>query len=234
MILSAQKISKKFHRIRQDSNQFPAVQETTLSLEPGKFYVVSGHSGSGKSTLLNMLSGILAPSSGKVLLDGTDIYRLNDDKLSRLRSRCFGFLPQGQSALYSLTVLENVLAPYTLHGAKAWHEVSCEDARTYAMQLLEQANIRELADIMPSELSGGEIRRMAIARALIRKPAILFADEPTGDLDPENTRTVLKLFRTLADRGMTVFLVSHDTEALEYADHTYRMNDGILTGGSYD
>jgi putative ABC transport system ATP-binding protein len=181
-----------------------------------------------------MLSGILAPSSGKVLLDGTDIYSLNDDKRSMLRSHCFGFLPQGQNALYSLTVLENVLAPYTLHGAKAWQEVSCEDAMAYAMFLLEQANIAQLADIMPAELSGGEIRRMAIARALIRKPAILFADEPTGDLDPENTRTVLTLFRTLADQGMTVFLVSHDTEALEYADHTCRMKDGILTGGSHD
>jgi putative ABC transport system ATP-binding protein len=234
MILSAQKISKKFHRIRQDSNQFSAVHETTLCLEPGKFYVISGHSGSGKSTLVNMLSGILTPSSGTVLLDGTDIYSLNDDERSKLRSHCFGFLPQGQSALYSLTVLENVLAPYTLHGAKAWQEVSSKDATAYAMQLLEQANIRELADIIPSELSGGEIRRMAIARALIRKPAILFADEPTGDLDSGNTRTVLELFRSLADRGMIVFLVSHDTEALEYADMTYRMNDGILTGGSYD
>jgi putative ABC transport system ATP-binding protein len=231
MILTANAISKKFNRMRKDSNVFTAVSEITLSLEPGKLYVVSGHSGSGKSTLLNMLSGLLAPSSGNVLLDGKDIYALNDRELSILRNQNMGFLPQGQTAIYSLNVLENVLVPYTLHGSKAKYEKGYETAREYALSLLEQVGIADLATAMPSELSGGEIRRMAIARALIRKPEFLFADEPTGDLDQKNTQIILKMFRLLADTGSTIFLVSHDREANSYGDILYEMHDGILSKG---
>jgi putative ABC transport system ATP-binding protein len=231
MILTAQSISKSFNRIRQDSNIFTAVQETSLSLESGKLYVVSGHSGSGKSTLLNMLSGLLAPSSGKVFFDDKDIYSLRDAELSKLRNQNMGFLPQGQAAIYSLNVLENVLVPYTLHGSKTRYEEGYDTAEARALSLLEQTGIAELSNVMPSELSGGEIRRMAIARALIHKPVLLFADEPTGDLDRENTQIILKLFRELANQGMTVFLVSHDTDAFEYGDVLYEMNNGILTTG---
>jgi putative ABC transport system ATP-binding protein len=233
MILTAQSICKNFNRIRRDSNIFTAVHDTSLSLEPGKLYVVSGHSGSGKSTLLNMLSGLLAPSSGKVFFDDKDIYSLGDAELSKLRNRNIGFLPQGQTAIYSLNVLENVLVPYTLHGSKARYEEGYDTAKAFALSLLEQTGIAELSNVMPSELSGGEIRRMAIARALIRKPVLLFADEPTGDLDRENTGIILKLFRELADQGTTVFLVSHDTDAFEFGDVLYEMNNGSLTmGGS--
>jgi putative ABC transport system ATP-binding protein len=228
MNLQAQKITKKFNRIRQDSNVFTAVSETTLTLEPGRFYVVSGASGSGKSTLLNMLSGLLAPDSGKVMLDNKDLYSLGDRELSLLRNRHMGFLPQGQTALYSLNVLENVLVPYTLHGAKAAKEEGLATAKEYALSLLEQLGIADLAAVMPSELSGGEIRRMAIARALIRKPAFLFADEPTGDLDRENTQIILELFRSLADQGTAIFLVSHDTEAFAYGDILFRMDKGMI------
>jgi putative ABC transport system ATP-binding protein len=231
MILTANAISKKFNRLRKDSNIFTAVSETTLSLEGGKLYVVSGHSGSGKSTLLNMLSGLLAPSSGNVLLDGKDIYTLNDRELSALRNKNIGFLPQGQTAIYSLNVLENVLVPYTLHGSKAKYEKDYETAEEYALSLLEQVGIADLATEMPSNLSGGEIRRMAIARALIRKPSFLFADEPTGDLDQKNTQIILEMFRSLANSGTSVFLVSHDREANSYGDVLYEMNNGILTQG---
>jgi putative ABC transport system ATP-binding protein len=221
MILETQKITKKFNRLRQDSNVFTAVCETTLSLEPGTFYVVSGASGSGKSTLLNMLSGLLAPDSGNVLLDGKDIYSLGDEELSLLRSEHMGFLPQGQTALYSLNVLENVLVPCTLHKEKVIDE-------ELAFSLLEQLGIAELAAVMPSELSGGELRRMAIARALIRRPDFLFADEPTGDLDYDNTQLILKLFRSLAEQGTCIFLVSHETDALAYGDILYSMEKGEL------
>jgi putative ABC transport system ATP-binding protein len=228
MTLVAQEITKKFNRIRRDSIVFNAVNETSLFLEPGKFYVVSGHSGSGKSTLLHMLCGLLVPSSGNVLLDGANLYSLADEELSRLRSRKIGFLPQGQTAIYSLNVLENVLVPYTLHGAKARLEDGYDMSREYALSLLGQMGIEGLSHIMPSELSGGEIRRMAIARALIRRPAFLFADEPTGDLDRENTHIILRLFRSLADQGTSIFLVSHDTEAFDYGDVMFHMDNGIL------
>jgi putative ABC transport system ATP-binding protein len=228
MILEAKAISKQFKRVRHDSNIFYAVKDVSLELKEGHFYVISGHSGSGKSTLLHMLCGLLAPSGGNILLDGADLYALCDDELSHLRNRTFGFLPQGQTAIYSLNVLENVLVPYTLHGSHAGREEGFDTADKYALSLLDKMGIKDLAHIMPSELSGGEIRRMAIARALIRKPAFLFADEPTGDLDHENTQIILKMFRNLADRGMCVFLVTHDTDAYEYGDVIFQMDNGIL------
>jgi putative ABC transport system ATP-binding protein len=176
-----------------------------------------------------MLSGLLAPSSGNVLLDEKDIYGLKDEELSLLRNQNMGFLPQGQTAIYSLNVLENILVPYTLHGSRIKHDKEYEAAEEFAFYLLEQVGLADLATAMPSELSGGEIRRMAIARAMIRKPAFIFADEPTGDLDKDNTQTILKLFRAQADRGSGIFLVSHDTEAFDYGDTLYEMNNGVLT-----
>jgi putative ABC transport system ATP-binding protein len=125
-------------------------------------------------------------------------------------------------------VLENVLVPYTLHGTKAEAEAGYASAEDFALSLLAQMGIADLAAVMPSELSGGEIRRMAIARALIRKPAFLFADEPTGDLDRENTQIILQLFRTLVDQGTSIFLVSHDTEAFAYGDILFRMDEGKI------
>jgi putative ABC transport system ATP-binding protein len=228
MVLKAEGISKTFRRVRNDSNIMTAVAETSITLEPGKIYVVSGPSGSGKSTLLNMLSGLLAPTTGKVLLDDRDLYALDDSELSAIRNQTMGFLPQGQTAIHSLTVLENVLVPYTLHGRHARKEKDFDTAVSRAKALLSDIGIADLADVMPSELSGGEIRRMAIARALIHQPAFLFADEPTGDLDKQNTKVVLSLFRQLAHDGISVFLVSHDADAFPYADVIYEMEKGII------
>jgi putative ABC transport system ATP-binding protein len=223
MILTAKDISKNFNRKRGDSNIFTAVKKTNLTLEASKIYVVYGHSGSGKSTLLNMLSGLLSPTYGKVMLDDKDLYTMEDKDLSLIRNQYMGFRPQGQTAIHSLNVLENVLVPFTLHGKKDY-----ETALSRANDLLEKVGLSELANIMPSELSGGEIRRMAIARALIRQPKFLFADEPTGDLDSQNTKIVLTLFRQLADEGMSIFLVSHDADAFPYADVVYEMEEGVL------
>jgi putative ABC transport system ATP-binding protein len=175
-----------------------------------------------------MLSGLLAPTTGKVFLDDRDLYALDDAELSAIRNQTMGFLPQGQTAIHSLTVLENVLVPYTLHGRHARKEKDFDTAVSRAKTLLADIGIADLADVMPSELSGGEIRRMAIARALIHQPAFLFADEPTGDLDRQNTKVVLSLFRQLAHDGISVFLVSHDADAFPYADVIYEMEKGII------
>ena len=207
MKLRAEQVSRQFFRTTKQSNVFLAVKETSLTLEPGQLAAVTGRSGSGKSTLLNMMAGLLEPTSGKVWLDDTDLYALDDKERSRLRNQSFGIIPQGQTGLSSLTVLENV---------------------KLALTLLEEVGISQLANAYPNELSGGEMRRLAIARALIREPGILLADEPTGDLDDENTKTVLTLLRQAADRGAAVLLVTHEGDALPYADRVYRMNDGIL------
>lgn len=218
MKLQAEKISKEFIRNGRGSNTFFAVQETDFTLSEGTLTVLTGRSGSGKSTLLNMLCGLSAPTSGKVLLDETDLYALSDTELSKLRNQKFGVIPQGQTALHSLTVLENILLPFSLYRQPA-------DIK-YAEELLEQLDIANLRDVKPAELSGGELRRMAIARAVVMKPACIFADEPTGDLDDENTETVFRFLRDAANRGAAVMIVTHEHDAEQYADAAFRMQAG--------
>ena len=225
MFIEAKDIKKNYIRKRSGTNILEAVKETNLTLEPGTVTVVSGRSGSGKSTLLNMLCGILPPDSGQVNFSGTDIYALEDQALSKLRNEHFGIVPQGQSALMSLTVYENILLPFTLY-MKSTDGLAAKEKLAY--ELMERLSISDLRDIMPEELSGGELRRMAICRAFIMEPEVIFADEPTGDLDDENTALVLEVFREAADRGTAVFMVSHDADTEGIADLSFRMNMGVL------
>ncbi len=220
MILKAEKISKEFIREMKNTNRFFAVQETDFILESGSLTVLMGRSGSGKSTLLNMFAGLMLPTSGKILLDNTDMYSLPDKELSEFRNRHIGVIPQGQTALHSLNVLENVCLPYTLGGEDA-HEAD-------ALALLETLEIAPLQAAMPAELSGGELRRMAIARAFLRKPEIILADEPTSDLDDETTKIVFSFLKHAAQNGSAVFVVTHENDAVQYADRVFRMNAGIL------
>lgn len=234
MILKAEKISRQFFRKRGGSNLFTAVEETDLTLEPGTFTVVTGRSGGGKSTLLNMLSGLLVPTTGKVCADDANLYAMEDEALSSFRNLHFGMIPQGQTAIFSLTVLENILLPLTMFDVQKREPEVFADAQNYAKELMEKTGIAELADVMPSDLSGGEMRRMSIARALIRRPQILFADEPTGDLDDANTRIVLTILKEQAQEGKTVFLVTHEKETFAYADAVYRMDGGVLKDRAED
>ena len=222
MILQAQGISKKYYRPTKQASHFEAVKPVDLTLEPGKLTEIVGRSGSGKSTLLYMLAGLLKPTAGTVLLDGTDIYAKNDNDFSRFRNAHIGVIPQGQTGLYALTVLQNVLIPAAIYGDTTPYE-------TRAHELLERVGIADLADARMNELSGGEMRRMAIARALIMQPAILFADEPTDDLDDANTATVLAMLRAVSDSGTSVMLVTHESSAARYADTVYRMEAGVCS-----
>lgn len=192
-----------------------------FELECGKMIEITGRSGSGKSTLLNLLAGMLTPTSGKVLLDDTDLYALDEKSLSRLRNEKIGLIPQGHTALLSLTVLENVILPAILY-----HKDAQPEER--AKELLEKVGIGNLANAKPNELSGGELRRMAISRAMLLHPGILLADEPTAGLDNENTLAVLSLLRIAADDGAAVLLVTHENEAAQYADQVYTMDGGKL------
>ena len=221
MELRAEGVSRRYFRQSKGSNVFLAVKEISLTIPAGKLIEITGRSGSGKSTLLNMLAGLLAPTAGRVMLDDTDIYTLEDDARSRLRNERIGVIPQGQTALRSLTVLENVKLPCLMYGAAVKDEE--------AVALLERVGVAHLRDTYPNELSGGELRRLAIARALIRHPGVLLADEPTGDLDDENTREVLQLLREAADSGAAVLLVTHEREAAAYADQVYHMDGGVLS-----
>jgi lipoprotein ABC transporter, ATP-binding protein len=221
MIIEATGLTKEFARAREGKRLFTAVHPLDIGLEERQLTVVSGHSGSGKSTLANMLAGILTPTAGHVRLDGTDLYSLRDEELSRLRNERIGLVPQGHTALRALTVLDNVLLPSVLYSK---NEAPADRAR----ELLAAVGLDDLADAAPTELSGGELRRMAIARALLMDPAIVIADEPTAGLDSANATTVLTLLRDAADRGTAVLVVSHEAEAQRFADRSYVMEDGHL------
>ena len=222
MIIEATGLTKEFARARGGKRLFTAVHPLDIGLEERQLTLVSGHSGSGKSTLANMLAGILTPTAGHVRLDGTDLYSLRDEERSRLRNERIGLVPQGHTALRALTVLDNVLLPSILY-AKA--EAPADRAR----ELLAAVGLGDLADAAPTELSGGELRRMAIARTLLMDPAIVIADEPTAGLDSANATAVLTLLRDAADRGAAVLVVSHEAEARSFADRCYTMEDGHLS-----
>lgn len=221
MILRAENATRQYFRQGKGTNVFTALHETNLSLEGGTLTEVIGRSGSGKSTLLNLFAGLLAPTSGKIFAGDTDLYAMEDMERSKFRNEAIGVVPQGQTGLKSLTVLENVLLPCEMYGISGREQQAAE--------LLRKVDILDLKNVYPSELSGGEMRRLAIARALIRDPGIILADEPTSDLDDENTRIVLGLLRECADSGKAVLLVTHETEAAAYADRVYRMEKGVLT-----
>ena len=220
-MLRAENLSKRYFRKSGEANHFFAVKGASLELRGGEVAVLMGRSGSGKTTLLHMLSGLLTPTEGKVWLGETDLYALNDQALSRLRNQKLGVIPQGRSAIDTLTVLENILLPGQLAGGAGDREA--------AERWMDALGISGLADARPAELSGGELRRMAIARALAQDPAVILADEPTGDLDDENTARVLSVFQGAAKKeGKAVLLVSHDSEAARYADAVYRMDGGTI------
>ncbi len=221
MELIASGLTRRFLRRSGESNAFEAVRPADLTLRSGEMTVLTGRSGSGKTTLLTMLAGLLTPSGGTVSVDGRDLYRLSDAELSGLRAKHFAVIPQGASAISSLTVTENILFPAVLAGKKP--PVSEAEA------IMERLGILGLRNAWPGELSGGELRRMAVTRALAGSPDFVFADEPTADLDDESTALVLTLLREAARGGASVFVVTHEKDAAAYADRLLHMDAGNLT-----
>ena len=220
MTISAQGLTKEFTR-RAGGAVFTAVEPLDLQVECGELVLLKGRSGSGKSTLVSMLAGVLAPTAGRVLLDGEDLYSLSEVELSALRNEKIGLVPQGHAALRSLSVVENVILPAVL-AAKG--PVGPERG----LELLESVGMSALADASPSELSGGELRRMGVARALMMDPKVVFADEPTAGLDEENAVMVLEMLRRAANEGRAVVVATHEEEATRFADRVRHMVKGCL------
>ncbi|MDR0689911.1 MAG: ABC transporter ATP-binding protein [Spirochaetaceae bacterium] len=206
---------------KRGGRAFNAVTRVSLSIEPGDFISIIGRSGSGKTTLLNMGAGLLNPTQGSVLFEGQDIYGLQDKDISFLRNEKIGYVPQGQSLLSNFTVFDNVCIPWFLFKREG-------DVEGRAFTLLEKVGISRLAASYPRELSGGEMRRVAIARSLINNPRLLIADEPTGDLDVETTAEIMGLFSRIAGEGTAVLMVTHELDTLNYGDKTYSMDGGNL------
>jgi putative ABC transport system ATP-binding protein len=221
MKLEAKGVKKDFARGGNSGSVLEAVKPLDFSLESGELVEITGRSGSGKSTLLSMMAGMLVPTGGSICIDDTDIYSMKEEERSRLRNDRIGLIPQGHTALRSLTVLENVMLPFVLYH----RETPPEDR---AKELLQKVGLFDMKDERPNALSGGELRRMAVARALLMKPEVLLADEPTAGLDEENVELVMELLRSAADEGASVLLVTHENEARKYADRVLAMDGGRL------
>jgi putative ABC transport system ATP-binding protein/lipoprotein-releasing system ATP-binding protein len=205
-----------------------AVRGATLRLDAGDFVAITGHSGSGKTTLLSMLGGLSRPTAGTVRFDGADLYGLDADALSEYRGEHVGFVFQFGSLLTALTAKENLLLPGRFRRAR----LSADALEARALQLLREVGLEDRADAYPPQLSGGQQRRVAIARAFMNEPRVILADEPTGDLDEETEAEVMKLFRAMNERsGTAVVLVTHDTELARQAGRRLRMHHGRLEEG---
>jgi putative ABC transport system ATP-binding protein len=216
--LCSEKLVKEYER---RGKTFRAVDDVDIQINKGEFIIITGESGSGKTTLLNLLLGLTKPESGTVLFDGEDISTFDDKRLSEIRNEKIKYIPQGDSLLTSLTVRENILFPYVIGGKE-------KPPKERLIELAEKLGITDLLDVYPSELSGGEMRRVTIARAVINKPAVIIADEPTGNLDRDNTSKVMEIFKDISGEGTAVVVVTHQRETLDYASKVLNMSHGRL------
>jgi len=219
-ILEAKNLNKTY---TVDHRNIMVLNDISLAVAPGEFVVIAGSSGSGKTTLLTLLSGLDHPSSGRVFIDQRDITDASEDELAPLRNRMIGFVFQSFHLVPSMTARENIMFPAELLGRP--------DAEKKARQLLERVGLEDRADNLPSQLSGGEKQRISLCRAMINDPKLLFADEPTGNLDSQNGRIVLaQLLELKAEQGATLILVTHNPEIAAAADRVLTLKDGRLTG----
>ena len=201
--------------------QVKALDGVDLSVENGEFVAIVGTSGSGKSTLLHMLGGLDRPTSGAVLVDGKDIFSLKDEELTIFRRRKIGFVFQSYNLVPVLSVYENIVLPIQLDGGKV--------DQSYVNQVIEALGLEQKLQNLPSQLSGGQQQRVAIARALVTKPAIILADEPTGNLDSKTSQDVLSLMKVTGQKfAQTMVMITHNEEIAQLADRIVRIEDGRI------
>ena len=199
-----------------------AIADVSLGIEAGEFLAIMGESGSGKSTLLSMLGGLNSPTSGRFIVDGADVYALTSDERADFRKKSIGFIFQSFHLLPYLTLAENVMLPLAIVNLSRKKKVSA------AIDALAHVGLQGKANRLPSQISGGEQERVAIARAIVNRPPILLADEPTGNLDRRTGVEVMKLLTTLNQEGITVIMVTHSNEYAHYTRRLIRLSDGQL------
>ena len=208
---------------------FTALADITLTVQPGEFAVVVGQSGSGKSTLLGLLSGIDRPTRGEVRVGDTAVHTLTEREMTVWRGKAVGIVFQFFQLLPTLTAIENVMLPMDF--CRAWPTA---ERRARALALLERLGVADQANKFPPKLSGGQQQRVAIARALANEPAVLLADEPTGNLDSHTAAAILELFAELARAGQTVVMVTHEQDAMRLASRTITLVDGRIVAGAHE
>jgi ABC-type lipoprotein export system ATPase subunit len=201
-----------------------AVRGINLRVKEGEFFVITGRSGSGKTTLLNLISGLTSPTSGKVMLDKVEVWKLSDLEQSLLRNKKIGFVFQFPSLMPALTAFENVLLPTIIEGKN--HRAA---ARERAESLLVEVGLADKLDSYPRQLSAGQQQRVVVARALINHPKLLLADEPTSNLDEQTEREIMALIKQIHEQhGITILLVTHTTELVHYGNRSLRMAGGEI------
>jgi ABC-type lipoprotein export system ATPase subunit len=209
----------------------PVLKGVSLEIARGEMVALMGASGSGKSTLMNILGCLDRPTSGEYWLDGHDVSQLSSDERALVRNHKIGFVFQSFNLLPRTSALDNVIMPLAYTHA----HLSNREARERGVTMLERVGLSERLDHQPSQLSGGQQQRVAIARALINSPQIVFADEPTGNLDSKTSKEILQMFQDLCkEDGITVVLVTHDAGVAHYARRVIRISDGLIAEGVYD
>ncbi|WP_250675565.1 ABC transporter ATP-binding protein [Paraclostridium ghonii] len=203
-----------------------AIDGITLEIQPHKFTAIIGQSGSGKSTLLHCMAGLDKPTSGKVFMDDLDLYTLNDDKLSKIRREEFGFIFQSYNLIPVINIYDNIVLPVSLSGGKV--------DKVYIEDLIIKLGLKSQVKKFPNELSGGQQQRVAIARALANKPSIIFADEPTGNLDSKTTKEVMDILKICVDEyKQTLVMITHNDEIAKSAQNIITISDGKIIPKSH-
>ena len=214
-------IQKTYHTGEVDVK---AVRGVTLAIEPGEFVAIMGASGSGKSTLMNIIGCLDRSTAGRYLLDGVDVSGLNRNELADIRNQKIGFIFQGFNLLARTAAVENVELPMLYHRGN----LGGRERRDRALRALATVGLGDRADHFPSQLSGGQQQRVAIARALVNQPALLLADEPTGNLDTQTSIETMGVFQKLNDAGITIIMVTHELDIASYTKRTIVLRDGLV------
>lgn len=222
MILELRDVCKDYMR---GKSPVPVLKDVNLQVEEGDYIAIMGPSGSGKTTLMNVIGCLDLPTSGTYLLKGQDVVNLTDNQLAEIRNKRIGFVFQNFYLLPKMTALDNVALPLLYAG------VSLKERRSRAKAALEAVGLADRLQFYPNQLSGGQCQRVAIARAMVGKPDLLLADEPTGALDTAAGHQIMEIFRGLADRGMTILMITHEPSIAACANRTYHILDGRLGDG---
>lgn len=218
----------KKNYILGDGSLYPALKGIDLIIEQKEFLTIMGPSGSGKSTMLHILGCLDKPSSGTYILNGKNVANKKDDELSQIRNENIGFVFQSFNLLPKLTVLENVMMPFL------YSEVPKKERKKIAIEALENVGIADKAKSKPNQISGGQVQRVAIARSLVMNPAIILADEPTGNLDTKTGDQVMKILQDINAKGSTIIVITHERHIAKQGSRTVVLMDGLIKDKDYD